>query len=476
MPFPPQYNPTKDFSQDEAVNATGRSMVNTTALDAEFANISTSTKQINENLQVIQRDDNELRDYLIKPRMLSDATRALISGGWNPRGTWQPGVAYAVRDFVEHNAMCYVCALAHTSNTFTAEVSFWLGVSSVADVVALTERAETAAGQAATSAVAANGSASAAATSATNAANSAASITGSVTAAANSALLAEQHRTAAATSATNADGALGAHVENANAHRQYAPLSSPALTGTPTAPTPTLSDNSTKLATTAFIQSALYGGQKSKTITVNGSFTVPDNVATIYVSACAAGGGGGGGGGKNGAANLFGGGGAGGSAGQAIIRQAFNVTPGQVIPVTIGGAGSGGLGGGIGASAMEGAAGGDTKIGNLIALGGGSGGRPGGAATGGPGGVNLGTTGYPLGSDGSDGGQSTGSGNGGAGASTPFGGGGGRGRSGSGGGFGGYTAGGFGAGGGGGGGAVVSGASVGGGGGAGAPGIVIIEW
>ena len=204
MPFAPQYNPTKDFSQDEAVNATGRSMVNTTALDAEFANISASANQINENLQVIQRDDNELRDYLIKPRMLSDATRALIGGGWNPRGIWQPGVTYAVRDFVEHNAMCYVCALAHTSNTFPAEVSFWLGVSSVADVVALTERAETAAGQAAASAVAANSSADTAATSATNAANSAASITGSVTAAANSALLAEQHRTAAATSASNA--------------------------------------------------------------------------------------------------------------------------------------------------------------------------------------------------------------------------------------------------------------------------------
>lgn len=35
----------------------------------------------------------------------------------------------------------------------------------------------------------------------------------------------------------------------------YAPLFSPAFTGIPTAPTPTLSDNSTKLATTAFVQS-----------------------------------------------------------------------------------------------------------------------------------------------------------------------------------------------------------------------------
>lgn len=38
----------------------------------------------------------------------------------------------------------------------------------------------------------------------------------------------------------------------------YAPLISPALTGTPTAPTPTLSDNSTKIATTAFVKGQGY--------------------------------------------------------------------------------------------------------------------------------------------------------------------------------------------------------------------------
>lgn len=38
-----------------------------------------------------------------------------------------------------------------------------------------------------------------------------------------------------------------------------APLASPALTGTPTAPTPSASDNSTKLATTAFVKNAISG-------------------------------------------------------------------------------------------------------------------------------------------------------------------------------------------------------------------------
>lgn len=39
----------------------------------------------------------------------------------------------------------------------------------------------------------------------------------------------------------------------------YAPLASPALTGNPTAPTQSAADNSTKIATTAFVQTALAG-------------------------------------------------------------------------------------------------------------------------------------------------------------------------------------------------------------------------
>ncbi|OBQ40855.1 MAG: hypothetical protein AN484_22075 [Aphanizomenon flos-aquae WA102] len=40
----------------------------------------------------------------------------------------------------------------------------------------------------------------------------------------------------------------------------YAPLASPALTGNPTAPTPTFGDNDTSIATTAFVQAGLLGG------------------------------------------------------------------------------------------------------------------------------------------------------------------------------------------------------------------------
>ncbi|WJY13246.1 phage tail protein [Pectobacteriaceae bacterium CE90] len=54
-----------------------------------------------------------------------------------------------------------------------------------------------------------------------------------------------------------ADNVLSEHVAAANPHKQYAPINSPALTGTPTAPTAVLGTNTTQLATTAFVQSEL---------------------------------------------------------------------------------------------------------------------------------------------------------------------------------------------------------------------------
>ncbi|HFJ0181326.1 TPA: phage tail protein [Escherichia coli] len=53
------------------------------------------------------------------------------------------------------------------------------------------------------------------------------------------------------------DQQLAAHIAAADPHKQYAPKASPALTGTPTAPTAKAGNNSTQLANTAFVQAAL---------------------------------------------------------------------------------------------------------------------------------------------------------------------------------------------------------------------------
>lgn len=52
------------------------------------------------------------------------------------------------------------------------------------------------------------------------------------------------------------------------AEAQLAPLASPALTGTPTAPTPATTDNSTTLATTAFVQAQAGSSAKYYPLTV----------------------------------------------------------------------------------------------------------------------------------------------------------------------------------------------------------------
>ncbi|WJV55688.1 phage tail protein [Prodigiosinella aquatilis] len=56
-----------------------------------------------------------------------------------------------------------------------------------------------------------------------------------------------------------ADNVLSEHIAAVNPHPQYAPINSPALTGTPTAPTPAQATNNTQIATTAFVTSATTG-------------------------------------------------------------------------------------------------------------------------------------------------------------------------------------------------------------------------
>ena len=99
--------------------------------------------------------------------------------------------------------------------------------------------------------------------------------------------------TASAGSATT--WAKGDHVHPTDTSR--APLASPAFTGTPTAPTPLSSDNSQKIATTEFVQSAVAGIEGAvytieqsqadgHTFTMTGSngysqsITIPDNDTT----------------------------------------------------------------------------------------------------------------------------------------------------------------------------------------------------
>ncbi|AXW85566.1 hypothetical protein AU509_17225 [Lonsdalea britannica] len=267
----------------------------------------------------------------------------------------------------------------------------------------------------------------------------------------------------------------------ANSLAKKAPSNSPALSGIPTAPTAEPAVSTTQIATTAFVKSAIdanYAESVGKTLAgkmaidqngadiadkaqfrenlgfrenvqkeiartrglqkflTSGQFVVPEGVSTVYLSGCGGGGGGGGGGCRT-LTYEWGGGGGGGGAGQPIIKEAVNVTPGEVIAVTIGAAGSAGSTQ-VANDGTPGSTGGATTFGHYLTLAGGGGGDRGGGGSnnqfGGGGGG-----GYPNGSFGNDGVGGTSiiesgasiiaSGAGGAGASGPFGGGGGMVRS-----------------------------------------------
>lgn len=169
-----------------------------------------------------------------------------------------------------------------------------------------------------------------------------------------------------------------------------APLASPALTGAPTAPTPTAGDNSTKIATTAFVTAAVAAGggggkvlRAQEFLSGSTNWTAPTGVTEVWVTGC---GGGGAGGNNPGGGSSSGGGGGG---GESAYRRRLAVTPGNTYSVAIGNGGT--------TSSGNGNTGGTTSFGALLSLAGGGGGvaGSGSSSTGGNGGVAGGHGGTP---------------------------------------------------------------------------------
>lgn len=76
-----------------------------------------------------------------------------------------------------------------------------------------------------------------------------------------------------------ADGLMTAHLAAADPHSQYAPKANPALTGKPTAPTAAKTDNSTQLATTAYVKSVATDYAPLASPTLTGIPTAPTPAA-----------------------------------------------------------------------------------------------------------------------------------------------------------------------------------------------------
>ena len=197
MSQPTPYTPTTDFSQQESINASGRSTVNTAALDAELANIEITTDQVCANLELIQRDDGKLQDLAAELHTLSPEVLNLM-GGFRLTGLWVVSTAYSVNDISTNGDYTYVCTEAHTSG-LTFDDQYWVqfGFSGGGNAKQAAAEAQTSANEAAASALAASNSATTASGSATTATTQAGNASTSATNA-----LAQANN--AATSATNA--------------------------------------------------------------------------------------------------------------------------------------------------------------------------------------------------------------------------------------------------------------------------------
>lgn len=134
MAQPTPYNPTNDFSQDEVNSVAGRSTVKTAGLDSELAAISTTIGQILANLKILQRDDTKLANALVHANAFDAGALALMaSKSWDVKGAWATSTAYVVGDLVENGGYSYICAVAHTSGTFSTDqaAGYWVALTTV---------------------------------------------------------------------------------------------------------------------------------------------------------------------------------------------------------------------------------------------------------------------------------------------------------------------------------------------------------
>lgn len=94
-----------------------------TQLDAEMNAIKQTIDAILSNLILIQRDDGALKNSTVSLSTLAGDVLAAIAGdNWNIRGAWETGTIYAINDVVVNGNSTYLCAVAHTSGTFAADL------------------------------------------------------------------------------------------------------------------------------------------------------------------------------------------------------------------------------------------------------------------------------------------------------------------------------------------------------------------
>lgn len=212
---------------------------NTLSLDGSTPNAMNADLDLNGN------SINNVGDLGITGELTIDGqvvTSILTVPDW--KGEWATGNAYALNDLVRYAGSAYIVKVAHTSGTFSADQS-----AGKLEVFAEKGSAGAGTGDMLTT-------------------NNLSDLTNKPQAIVNLGI------SATAAELNYVDGVTSNVQTQLDAK---APLASPALTGTPTAPTATAGDNTTKLATTAFVKTAVSGavGYDAQIFYASGTWTKP---------------------------------------------------------------------------------------------------------------------------------------------------------------------------------------------------------
>ncbi len=138
MAQPVPYVRQQEFSDYQTANP--GSFVAGSDLDAEFDASKTTIDDILESLVLLLRDDGAMANGSVHQDAFTTASLALMAGSWSPKGDWATATAYIVGDVVEESSIPYVCVVAHTSGTFSTDLTAvkWMKVLGAASSIPYT--------------------------------------------------------------------------------------------------------------------------------------------------------------------------------------------------------------------------------------------------------------------------------------------------------------------------------------------------
>ena len=148
MAEPTRYTLSYDFTSFQASNPSDPLPAD--RVEIEYNNLSTTTGEIIDNLNLIQKGDGTLANGIVKTENL--ATELTI--GLESPVAWANGVAYTVNQTVIEANVLYRCAIAHTSSVFATDLAAvrWIEVADYASFLSSASADATAAAASATAA------------------------------------------------------------------------------------------------------------------------------------------------------------------------------------------------------------------------------------------------------------------------------------------------------------------------------------